>query len=48
MQRTSTDMNEKEAQAKIEYLASIGIIAIAVIVVFGRTDEDHVYAIRHV
>jgi hypothetical protein len=41
-------MTEREANAKIEYLATIGITAIAVIVIFGKTDDAHVYAVRHV
>jgi hypothetical protein len=39
-------MNEQEAQAEIDRLAKVGISAIMVIVVFGRTDDAHRYAVK--
>ena len=39
-------MNEQEAQAEIARLAKAGIYAVMVIVVFGKTDDKHRYAVK--
>lgn len=41
-------MTLEQAQKECERLFSLGIDAIPVIAVYGKTDNEHVYTIKHV